>query len=130
MDDQDKLLEEALNNVKVQSFQMKRCLDKSKLMDGLKHASNMLGNLIFITFLERERERDLMAPLSLLRRTPNFAPFSEELLRAVHGDLRRAETFGILPPGRVSEGKKSRGPLRTGPVCREHCAKNVSQAGR
>ena len=43
MDDQEKLLEEALNIVKMQAFQMKRCLDKSKLMDGLKHASNMLG---------------------------------------------------------------------------------------
>ena len=43
MEDQEKLLEESLNNVKVQSFQMKRCLDKSKLMDGLKHASNMLS---------------------------------------------------------------------------------------
>ena len=44
MDDQEKLLDEALSVVKMQAFQMKRCLDKSKLMDGLKHASNMLGN--------------------------------------------------------------------------------------
>ena len=43
LDDQEKLLDEALSIVKMQSFQMKRCLDKSKLMDGLKHASNMLG---------------------------------------------------------------------------------------
>jgi hypothetical protein len=43
MDDQEKLLEEALNGVKSQAFQMKRCLDKGKLMDGLKHASNMLS---------------------------------------------------------------------------------------
>ena len=47
LDDQEKLLDEALNIVKMQSFQMKRCLDKSKLMDGLKHASNMLGNFTF-----------------------------------------------------------------------------------
>jgi vacuolar protein sorting-associated protein 35 len=45
MDEQEKLLEEALNNVKMQTFQMKRCLDKNKLMDGLKHASNMLSEL-------------------------------------------------------------------------------------
>ena len=45
MDEQEKLLEEALNNVKMQTFQMKRCLDKNKLMDGLKHASNMLGKI-------------------------------------------------------------------------------------
>ena len=44
-DDQDKLLDEALGIVKVQAFQMKRCLDKSKLMDGLKHASTMLSEL-------------------------------------------------------------------------------------
>ncbi|XP_071813758.1 vacuolar protein sorting-associated protein 35-like [Apostichopus japonicus] len=44
-EDQEKLLEEASKEVKVQAFEMKRCLDKSKLMDGLKHASNMLGEL-------------------------------------------------------------------------------------
>ena len=44
-DEQDKLLDEALGIVKVQAFQMKRCLDKSRLMDGLKHASTMLGEL-------------------------------------------------------------------------------------
>ncbi|XP_046842547.1 vacuolar protein sorting-associated protein 35-like [Xenia sp. Carnegie-2017] len=44
-DEQEKLLDEALQVVKSQSFQMKRCLDKSKLMDGLKHASNMLSEL-------------------------------------------------------------------------------------
>lgn len=38
-------MEEASKEVKVQAFQMKRCLDKGKLMDGLKHASNMLGEL-------------------------------------------------------------------------------------
>ena len=43
LDDQEKLLDEALNIVKHQAFSMKRCLDKSKLMDGLKHASNMLS---------------------------------------------------------------------------------------
>ena len=59
-DEQEKLLDEALGIVKVicsfllkrenfdnfysqvQAFQMKRCLDKAKLMDGLKHASTML----------------------------------------------------------------------------------------
>ncbi|KAG7267128.1 hypothetical protein CRUP_021778 [Coryphaenoides rupestris] len=42
-DEQEKLLDEAVQAVKVQSFQMKRCLNK--LMDALKHASNMLGEL-------------------------------------------------------------------------------------
>ncbi|KAI8433068.1 hypothetical protein MSG28_013926 [Choristoneura fumiferana] len=45
VEEQEKLLDEALNVVKVQAFQMKRCLDKSKLMDALKHASTMLGEL-------------------------------------------------------------------------------------
>jgi len=45
MEDQEKLLEDAMAIVKAQSFQMKRCLDKSRLMDGLKHASNMLSEL-------------------------------------------------------------------------------------
>eukprot|EP01135_Chromosphaera_perkinsii_P010494 Nk52_evm4s2152 gene=Nk52_evmTU4s2152 len=44
-EDSDRLLEEALQVVKVQSFQMKRCLDKHKLMDALKHASNIICEL-------------------------------------------------------------------------------------
>ena len=55
MDDQERLLEEALNIVKAQAFQMKRCLDKNKLMDGLKYASNMLSKFIkfSIKYLKR-----------------------------------------------------------------------------
>eukprot|EP00094_Tigriopus_californicus_P003870 TCALIF_03725-PA protein Name:"Similar to Vps35 Vacuolar protein sorting-associated protein 35 (Mus musculus)" AED:0.12 eAED:0.12 QI:124/0.92/0.85/1/0.92/0.92/14/130/936 len=45
MDEQEKLLEDALLVVKVQSFEMKRCLDKNKIMDGLKHASSVLSEL-------------------------------------------------------------------------------------
>ena len=44
-DEQEKLLDEAMGAVRGQAFQMKRCLDKGRLMDGLKHASNMLGEL-------------------------------------------------------------------------------------
>jgi len=44
-EEQEKLLDEAMQVVKTQSFQMKRCLDKAKIMDALKHASNMLGEL-------------------------------------------------------------------------------------
>ncbi|XP_040566607.1 vacuolar protein sorting-associated protein 35 isoform X1 [Lepeophtheirus salmonis] len=42
---QEKLLEDTLTAVKQGSFQMKRCLDKNKLMDGLKFASEILGKL-------------------------------------------------------------------------------------
>ncbi|KAF8953768.1 Vacuolar protein sorting-associated protein 35 [Haplosporangium bisporale] len=45
VEDQGKFLEDALGVVKVQSFQMKRCLDNNKLMDGLKHCSTMLSEL-------------------------------------------------------------------------------------
>uniref|UniRef100_F1KWT9 Vacuolar protein sorting-associated protein 35 n=1 Tax=Ascaris suum TaxID=6253 RepID=F1KWT9_ASCSU len=43
--EQEKLLEEAGRVVKAESFEMKRCLDKGLLMDGLKHASQMLSEL-------------------------------------------------------------------------------------
>ncbi|KAL0276752.1 UNVERIFIED_CONTAM: hypothetical protein PYX00_004258 [Menopon gallinae] len=45
IEEQEKLLEEALSIVKTQALYMKRCLDKNKLMDGLKYASTMLGEL-------------------------------------------------------------------------------------
>ena len=45
LDEQGKLLDEAKSIVKVQAFQMKRCLYKAKLMDGLKHASTMSSEL-------------------------------------------------------------------------------------
>ncbi|KAI8366710.1 vacuolar protein sorting-associated protein 35 [Radiomyces spectabilis] len=45
MEDQARLLDEVLNNVKVQSHHMRKCLENNKLMDGLKHCSNMLAEL-------------------------------------------------------------------------------------
>ncbi|KAJ2702760.1 retromer complex subunit Vps35 [Coemansia sp. IMI 209128] len=42
---QSKLLDDALQAVKVQAFQMKRCVDNDRLMDGLKHCSTMLNEL-------------------------------------------------------------------------------------
>ncbi|XP_074102802.1 vacuolar protein sorting-associated protein 35-like isoform X1 [Cotesia typhae] len=45
LEEQEKLLEDAIGVVKVQAFQMKHCLDNAKLMDALKHASTMLGEL-------------------------------------------------------------------------------------
>ncbi|KAJ2882143.1 retromer complex subunit Vps35 [Coemansia aciculifera] len=44
-DEQAKLLDDALQAVKVQAFQMKRCVDNDRLMDGLKHCSTMLNEL-------------------------------------------------------------------------------------
>ena len=68
LDDQEKLLDEALNIVKHQAFSMKRCLDKSKLMDGLKHASNMLSKYIFVTLSQH---------LTILKKARNNAPRSK-----------------------------------------------------
>lgn len=45
MDDSTKVLSEALNVVKVQLVQMKRCLDADQVMDALKSASTMLSEL-------------------------------------------------------------------------------------
>ncbi|KAJ3158528.1 Vacuolar protein sorting-associated protein 35 [Geranomyces michiganensis] len=45
LEDQAKILEEAVAVVKVQSFHMKRNLDAHKLMDALKHCSTMLAEL-------------------------------------------------------------------------------------
>ncbi|KAL1921380.1 uncharacterized protein VTP21DRAFT_11096 [Calcarisporiella thermophila] len=44
-EDQVKLLEDALSVVRVQAFQMKKCLENNRLMDGLKHCSTMLAEL-------------------------------------------------------------------------------------
>ncbi|KAI8590783.1 vacuolar protein sorting-associated protein 35 [Geranomyces variabilis] len=45
LEDQAKILEEAVAVVKVQAFHMKRNLDAHKLMDALKHCSTMLAEL-------------------------------------------------------------------------------------
>ncbi|KAI1315191.1 Vacuolar protein sorting-associated protein 35 [Mortierella claussenii] len=71
-EDQAKFLEDALNVVKIQSFQMKRCLDNNKLMDGLKHCSTMLAEL----------------------RTSNLTPKNYyELYMAIFDALRHVTTY-------------------------------------
>lgn len=45
MDSQEKLLADALQNVRNHAFAMKRVLDQQSIMEGLKHAANMLGEL-------------------------------------------------------------------------------------
>lgn len=45
IEDQDKLLSEALVQVKKNAFEMKTCLDNNRLMDALKFASTMLSEL-------------------------------------------------------------------------------------
>lgn len=72
IEEQEKLLEEALSIVKMQAFQMKRCLDKNKLMDGLKYASTMLGEL----------RTSLLTPKSYY-----------ELYMAITDELRHLESY-------------------------------------
>ncbi|CAF0907257.1 unnamed protein product [Didymodactylos carnosus] len=45
MENQEKLLADALQNVRQHAFSMKRVLDQGVVMDGLKHAANMLSEL-------------------------------------------------------------------------------------
>jgi len=44
-EEQERLLDEAVQHVKMESFQMKRDLDKNKVLEGLKHASDMIKEL-------------------------------------------------------------------------------------
>ncbi|XP_033229903.1 vacuolar protein sorting-associated protein 35 isoform X1 [Belonocnema kinseyi] len=72
LEEQEKLLEDASSVVKVQAFEMKHNLDKSKLMDALKHASTMLGEL----------RTSLLSPKSYY-----------ELYMAITDELRHLELF-------------------------------------
>ncbi|XP_043489865.1 vacuolar protein sorting-associated protein 35 isoform X4 [Polistes fuscatus] len=72
VEEQEKLLEDAIGVVKVQAFQMKHCLDKMKLMDALKHASTMLGEL----------RTSLLSPKSYY-----------ELYMAITDELRQLELY-------------------------------------
>ncbi|XP_019553785.2 vacuolar protein sorting-associated protein 35 isoform X2 [Aedes albopictus] len=45
LDEQDKLLSDAITVVRAQAFQMKRFLDKQRLMEAMRCASTMLGEL-------------------------------------------------------------------------------------
>lgn len=73
-DDQEKLLGDAVAIVRSQAFQMKRFLDKSRLMDALKCASTMLGEL----------RTSLLSPKSYY-----------ELYMAITDELRHLELYLI-----------------------------------
>lgn len=68
MDDaQQKILAEALNVVKVQQVQMKRCLDSELLMDALKSASTMLSELRTSSLSPKNYYKLYMAAFDALR---------------------------------------------------------------
>jgi hypothetical protein len=48
--------------LQVEAFQMKRCLDKNKLMDGLKHASAMLRSGFLVLTATLEKNNVLVMP--------------------------------------------------------------------
>ncbi|SPO32304.1 related to vacuolar protein-sorting protein VPS35 [Ustilago trichophora] len=67
MDDSAKVLSEALNVVKVQLVQMKRCLDADQVMDALKSASTMLSELRTSTLSPKNYYELYMAVFDALR---------------------------------------------------------------
>ncbi|ORX99174.1 vacuolar protein sorting-associated protein 35 [Basidiobolus meristosporus CBS 931.73] len=71
-ENQGKLLEDALNIVKVQSFQMKKCLDGNKLMDALKHCSTMLAELRTSSLTPKNYYELYMAIFDSLRHLTTF----------------------------------------------------------
>ncbi|XP_034949457.1 vacuolar protein sorting-associated protein 35 isoform X1 [Chelonus insularis] len=82
LEEQEKLLEDAIGVVKVQALQMKFCLDNAKLMDALKHASTMLGEL----------RTSLLSPKSYY-----------ELYMAITDELRHLELYLL---DQYQKGKK------------------------
>jgi vacuolar protein sorting-associated protein 35 len=66
-DEQEKLPNKALGIIKVQAFQIKCCLNKVKLMDGLQHASTMLGELRTSLLLPKSYYELYMATCDELR---------------------------------------------------------------
>lgn len=67
MDEQEKALNEALNTVKIQVAQMKRCLDSDSLMEALKSASTMLSELRTSSLSPKNYYRLYMAAFDSLR---------------------------------------------------------------
>ncbi|CAO1634106.1 unnamed protein product [Parajaminaea phylloscopi] len=67
MEEQEKALNEALNTVKVQAAQMKRCLDSDSLMEALKSASTMLAELRTSSLSPKNYYRLYMAVFDSLR---------------------------------------------------------------
>lgn len=43
--EQEQILEDTLRVVKTQAFEMKRCLDRKEIMDGLRYANLMLAEM-------------------------------------------------------------------------------------
>ncbi|KAI9312643.1 vacuolar protein sorting-associated protein 35 [Dichotomocladium elegans] len=71
-EDQNRLLDEVLNVVKVQAHQMKKCLDNNKLMDGLKNCSNMLAELRTSALTPKNYYELYMAIFDALRHLSSF----------------------------------------------------------
>ncbi|KAG0241486.1 Vacuolar protein sorting-associated protein 35 [Mortierella sp. GBA43] len=71
-EDQSKALDDALAVVKVQAFQMKRCLDNSQLMDGLKYCSTMLSELRTSSLTPKNYYELYMAIFDALRHVSTY----------------------------------------------------------
>ncbi|WAR11383.1 VPS35-like protein [Mya arenaria] len=73
-EEQEKLLEEALSIVKNQSFQMKRCLDKGKLMDEDMSISDELRHLELYLVDEFQKGRKVSDLYELVQYAGNIVP--------------------------------------------------------
>lgn len=123
MDDQEKLLGDAVAIVRSQAFQMKRFLDKNRLMDALKSASTMLGELRTSLLSPKSYYELCMSELKHCIRIfqPKILSFCFR-----HGHNRWIASPGIVFTWRISERPKSSRPIRTRSICRKHCATIVS----
>lgn len=102
MDDQEKLLSDAIAVIRNQAFQMQRFLDKSRLMDALKCASNMLGELR-TSLLSPKNYYELCTKLLKIESNQYSFRFSTEgiPIHFRYGDHRRTSPFGSLFTGGV-----------------------------
>lgn len=70
--DEAKLLSDALANVKVQTVQLKRCLDQDEIMEALKAASSMLAELRTSSLSPKQYYELYMSVFDSLRFLSNY----------------------------------------------------------
>src|SRR5689334_15487732 len=95
--EQENFLESALKAVKTESFEMKRCLDRNELMNGLRHASLMLSEL----------RTAVLTPKFYYRLCENFIICAFGLSVSVNSDFMGFDEFskkfvGLLDTERLS----------------------------
>ena len=69
---EDAKLPEILNNVKLQTVQLKRCLEQDQIMEALKAASSMLGELRTSSLSPKQYYELYMSVFDSLRYLSNY----------------------------------------------------------